>query len=190
MDERTASNKPAYQGKLLKFAAGAALLLVAVLGLAYFLTIPPDGRTASKQHIENHYDALAEEAVEFVFRENSLKTELIAEVAESAAEQIVPYDCTQAGYCVLAFSANAPFAIDITAPVEVTLQAVTGPFGQNGFEALDAEFVRGDMAINSASLESLRDVQEEVAEVANEARESVDKAEDAANQMLDKVLGQ
>ena len=192
MEDRasTLANNRKSRKKFVNFALGAALLLAVGLALAYFLTIPPDGRTASKQYIEDHYDALAETAVEFVFRENSLKTELVAEVAESAAEQIVPYDCTQAGYCILAFSVNSPFAIEINAPVEVTLQPVTGPLGQKGFAASGAEFIRSEMSINSASLESLRDFHGEVAEAADEARENVDKAEDAANQMLDKVFGQ
>ena len=183
------SNEKKSRKGFLSIAAGAVLVLVVALVLVYLLTAPPDGRTASKQYIEDHYDALAETAVEFVFRENSLKTELIAEVAESAAEQIVPYDCTQEGYCALAFSVTKPFAIDINAPLEVTLESVSGPFGQKGYAALDAEFVPSEMAINSASLESLRDIREEVAEAADEARESVDKAEDAANQMLDRVFG-
>ena len=176
--------------KVMGYVVGVILVSLAGLVLAYILTSPPDGRTASKQYIEDHYDALAERAVEFVFRENSLKTELIAEVTESAAEQIVPYECTQAGRCGLSFSFNRPFAISIDAPVDVELESVTGPFGQKGFAAVDAEFVPNEMVINSASLESLRDVREDVAEVADEARENVDKVEDAANQMLDKVLGQ
>ena len=166
------------------------LVVAGLFAVLYIITAPPDGRTASKQYVEDHYDALAETAVELVFRENSLKTELIAEVAESAAEQIVPYDCLESGRCALFFSTSRPFQIDIDAPVQITLAPATGPFGQKGFEAIDGEFIRNEMAINTASLESLQQAKQEVQEAAQEAIQEIETLEEQGTQMLDKMLGQ
>ena len=85
---------------------------------------------------------------------------------------------------------TSPFKIDIDAPVQITLAPSTGPFGQKGFKAIDGQFIRNEMAINSASLDSLRQAKEEIQEAAQEAAEEIQKLKKDANQMLDRVFGQ
>ena len=68
---------------------------------------------AAEQYIEDHYDAIAEGVVEFVFQEHSLKTELVAEVGESIAEQVVPYSCVAApGWETVGASCSLSFRTD------------------------------------------------------------------------------
>ena len=175
---------------LLKVLAGALVIVVVGAVFAYIVTIPPDEVTASKQYVEDHYDALAERAVEIVFRENSLKTELIAEVAESAAEQIVPYTCDKTGRCNISFTTARPFQIDIDAPAQIELEEVRGLFWQKGFKGVNGEFIKSELAINSTSLESIQETREEISGAVQEAKEELDRIEQAGNQMLDKVTGQ
>ncbi len=174
---------------LLKVVVPGVAILAVLAVLVYIITTPPNEITASKQYVEDHYDVLAERAVEIVFRENSLKTELIAEVAESVAEQVVPYDCDATGRCNISFTTTQPFKIDIDAPAQIELEPVRGPFGQKGFRGVNGEFIRNEMAINSASLESIQEVREEISEAAEEAKQEIEQLEDAGNQMLDKVIG-
>ena len=53
---------------LIKATAITLAVLVAAFILIYIATTPPDGVTASKQYIEDHYDALAERGVENNFQ--------------------------------------------------------------------------------------------------------------------------
>ena len=100
----------------------AVLLVIGVLG--WFLMPGQSPRDAGRQYIEDHYDAIAEDVVKTAFQNDGIKEELIAEVAESIAEQIVPYDCSNevelgAVDCVLTFKANKPVQITVKADLQV-----------------------------------------------------------------------
>ena len=156
---------------LLEVVIPGAAIVAALVVLAYIATTPPDEATAAEQYVENHYDALAELAVQIVFRENSLKTELIAEVAEAVAEQVIPYQCDPTGRCNIAFSTSRPVNIKIDAPAQIELLPVNGPFGQKGFMGMEGEFIRDEMEINSPSLQSLQEAKEEISAAAEEAKD-------------------
>ena len=128
--------------------------------------------------------------MEIVFQESSFKTELIAEVVEYAAEEIGPYECLESGRCDLAVRTTIPFLLSIDAPLQVTLQPITGPFGQKGFRAIDAQFIRDEMAISTVSLEELKQAQQDIEEAAREAMEDLQNLEQDANRMLEQILGQ
>ena len=162
-----------------KLAIGGAAafgVLAVVFALLYVITTPLPPALAAEQYIEDHYDAIAESVVEFVFQEHSLKTELVAEVGESIAEQVIPYSCAAApgwetvgASCSLSFRADRPMKVDIGMPVVVKLRPVTGLFSQRGAVAYDSSMIYDGLAVNIPALEQLEKVGEVAVEVADVA---------------------
>ena len=158
-----------FSGKKLALGSAAAAfgVLAVVVALLYVVTTPLPPSLAAEQYIEDHYDAIAEGVVEFVFQEHSLKTELVAEVGESIAEQVVPYSCVAApgwetvgASCSLSFRTDQPMTVEIGVPVVVKLRPVTGLFGQQGAVAYDSSIVYDGLAVNIPALEQLEKVGE------------------------------
>ena len=157
-----------FSGKKLAIGGAAVFcVLVIVFALLYVITTPLSPSLAAEQYIEDHYDAIAEGVVEFVFQEHSLKTELVAEVGESIAEQVVPYSCVAApgwetvgASCSLSFRTDQPMTVELGVPVVVKLRPVSGLFGQRGAVAYDSSIVYGGLAVNIPALEQLEKVGE------------------------------
>ena len=157
-----------FSGKKLAIGLASAFgVLAVVVALLYVITTPLPPSLAAEQYIEDHYDAIAEGVVEFVFQEHSLKTELVAEVGESIAEQVVPYSCVAApgwetvgASCSLSFRTDQPMTVEIGVPVVVKLRPVTGLFGQQGAVAYDSSIVYDGLAVNIPFLEQLEKVGE------------------------------
>ncbi len=158
-----------FSGKKLAIGSAAAAfgVLAVVVAMLYVVTTPLPPSLAAEQYIEDHYDAIAEGVVEFVFQEHSLKTELVAEVGESIAEQVVPYSCVAApgwetvgASCSLSFRTDQPMTVEIGVPVVVKLRPVTGLFGQQGAVAYDSSIVYDGLAVNIPALEQLEKVGE------------------------------
>ena len=166
-----------FSGKKLAIGLASAFgVLAVVVALLYVITTPLPPSLAAEQYIEDHYDAIAEGVVEFVFQEHSLKTELVAEVGESIAEQVVPYSCVAApgwetvgASCSLSFRTDQPMTVEIGVPVVVKLRPVTGLFGQRGAVAYDSSIIYDGLAVNIPALEQLEKVGEVAVEVADVA---------------------
>ena len=166
-----------FSGKKLAIGSAAAFgVLAVVFALLYIVTTPLSPSLAAEQYIEDHYDAIAEGVVEFVFQEHSLKTELVAEVGESIAEQVVPYSCVAApgwetvgASCSLSFRTDQPMTVELGVPVVVQLRPVSGPFGQRGAVGYDSSIVYDSLAVNIPALEQLEKVGEVAVEVADVA---------------------
>ena len=160
-----------------KLAIGSAAAfggLTVVFALLYIVTTPLSPSLAAEQYIEDHYDAIAEGVVEFVFQEHSLKTELVAEVGESIAEQVVPYSCVAApgwetvgASCSLSFRTDQPMTVEIGVPVVVQLRQASGLFGQRGAVAYDSSIVYDGLAVNIPFLEQFGKVGDVAVEVAD-----------------------
>ena len=191
---RFSGKKPAIGG------AAVFCVLVIVFALLYVITTPLSPSLAAEQYIEDHYDAIAEDVVEFVFQEHSLKTELVAEVGESIAEQVVPYSCVAApgwetvgASCSLSFRTDRPMTVELGVPVGVQLRPVTGPFGQRGAVGYDSSIVYDGLAVNIPALEQLEKVGEvagAVEDVATRVAEGV--SEDVAEELesaVDRIPG-
>ena len=153
--------------KLAISGAAAFGVLAVVVALLYVITTPLSPSLAAEQYIEDHYDAIAEDVVEFVFQEHSLKTELVAEVGESIAEQVVPYSCVAApgwetvgASCSLSFRTDQPMTVELGVPVVVQLRPVSGLFGQRGAVAYDGSIVYDGLAVNIPFLEQFEKVGE------------------------------
>ena len=179
-----------FSGKKLAIGSAAAFgVLAGVVALLYVITTPLSPALAAEQYIEDHYDAIAESVVEFVFQEHSLKTELVAEVGESIAEQVIPYSCVAAlgwetvgASCFLSFRTDQPMTVGLGVPVVVGLRPVTGLFGQRGAVGYDSSIVYDSLAVNIPALEQLEKVGEvagAVEDVATGVAEGV--SEDAAD---------
>ena len=164
-----------FSGKKLAIGGAAVFcVLVIVFALLYVITTPLSPSLAAEQYIEDHYDAIAEGVVEFVFQEHSLKTELVAEVGESIAEQVVPYSCVAApgwetvgASCSLSFRTDQPMTVELGVPVVVKLRPVTGLFGQRGAVAYDSSIVYDGLAVNIPFLEQFGKVGDVAVEVAD-----------------------
>ena len=172
--------------RVLIFGSSLVVVIAVVGFFAYLATTPLSPQEAARQYIEDHYDSVAESVVEAAFREHSLKTEIVAEIGESFAEQVVPYSCgvkddwaSSGADCQLSFNTQKPIEVEIVAPVKVHLRRVTGPFGQSGASAHASDIVMDGLVLNAPALEQL----EKVADVAAETAETVEKVEEALDSL-------
>ena len=123
------STKPKSKIRLLAVITGACVAVIATAVLVYALTMPPSPEEAAESYIEDHYDAVAEAIVQTALPDNPLTQEVIAEVAESIAERVIPYRCdvskdyraTVEIRCDLSFSLDRPLELRIYAPFQVTV---------------------------------------------------------------------
>ena len=182
-EEKHPKPEPKGQNKkrVLKWVAGSCAVALVIVGLLYTLSAPPTPAEAAEQYIEDHYDAVAEAVMHAVFSDNPLKAEILAEVAESIAEQVIPYSCqttidtgTSAdARCNLSLSLNQPLELRIDAPFRVSMSTTSrGPFGRTRPVVQDSSPIISEMTVNGLSLEKFSEAQataEKVKETISEA---------------------
>ena len=150
----------------------AAMAVIAVL--AYVLTTPPTPAEAAEQYIEDHYDAVAEAVTHTAFPDSPLKAEIIAEVAESIAEQVVPYSCEKIAIrratvdtrCNLSFSLDRPLELRIDAPFRVSMSTTDKDiFARTVPVVQDSEPIVSEITVNGLNLEKFKEAQAAVEDV-------------------------
>ena len=158
------STKPTSKIRVLVGITGACVAVIAIVVLVYALTMPPSPEEAAESYIEDHYDAVAEAIVQTAFPDNSLTAEVIAEVAESIAERVIPYRCdenkdyraTVGIRCDLSFSLDKPLELRIYAPFQVILATTDRDFlGRTTPVVQDANPIIDEMSVNGISLDKL-----------------------------------
>ena len=154
--------------------AGACVNVIAIVVLVYALTMPPSPEEAAESYIEDHYDAVAEAIVHAAFPDNPLTAEVIAEVAESIAERVIPYRCdenkdyraTVGIRCDLSFSLDKPLELRIYAPFQVILATTDRDFlGRTTPVVQDTNPITAEMAVNGISLDKLTGIETKVEDV-------------------------
>ena len=169
-DEKNQKSESVGQTKkrVLTWVVRGCIVVATVVVLAFVLTIPLTPAEVAEQYIEDHYDAVAEAVVHAAFPENPLKAEIIAEVAESIAEQVIPYNCqvtsdtgtTVDARCNLSFSLNQPLEIQIAAPFRVVMSMTNrDPFGRMTPVVQDSNPIISEMTVNGFNLEKFKEVQ-------------------------------
>ena len=168
------STKPKSKIRLLAVITGACVAVIATAVLVYTLTMPPSPEEAAESYIEDHYDAVAEAIVQTALPDNPLTQEVIAEVAESIAERVIPYRCdvskdyraTVEIRCDLSFSLDRPLELRIYAPFQVTVTTTHRDFlGRRTPLVQDANPIIHEMAVNGVSLDELTKAGNKVQEV-------------------------
>ena len=167
--------------RVLPWLIGGCAAVAAIVALAYVLTTPHTPAEAAEQYIEDHYDKVAEAVTHTVFPDSPLKAEVIAEVAEAIAEQVIPYNCRETGNtgntvdarCNLSLSLNRPLEVRIEAPFRVSM-STTGQdiFGRTIPVVQDSTPVISEMTVNGLNLEKFKETQaavENVKETISEA---------------------
>ena len=160
--------------RVLTWVVGSCAAIAAAMALAYVLTTPPTPAEAAEQYIEDHYDAVAEAVVHTAFPDNPLKAEIIAEVAESIAEQVIPYSCQATSStgtavdarCNLSFSLDRPLELRIDAPFRISMSTTNRDiFGRTTPVVRDSSPINSEMAVNGISLDKLNEAKAKVEEV-------------------------
>ncbi len=173
---------------MLAWIIGGCVGIAAVVALVYVLTTPPTPAEAAEQHIEDHYDAVAEAVVHTAFPDSPFKAKIIAEVAESIAEQVVPYNCREtvsAGVtvdtrCNLSFSMDRPMELRIDAPLRVSMSTTDKDiFGRAVPMVQDSNPIISEMTVNGLNLEKFKEAQAAVGDVKESISEAGAKVEDA-----------
>ena len=187
--------KPQPQGQTKKrdliWIIGGCTAVAALIALAYVLTIPLTPAGAAEQYIEDHYDAVAEAVVHTAFPDNPLKAEIIAEVAESIAEQVIPYNCqatdetenTVEARCNLSFSLEQPLELRIDAPFRVSMSTINRDvFGKTTPLVQDSNPIISEMTVNGINLGKLKEAQT----AAEEVKESLGNVGSEIEDLLDR----
>ena len=184
---------------LLGWVAGGCAVVVAVVGLAFVLTTPLAPAEVAEQYIEDHYDAVAEAVMHAAFPENPLKAEIIAEVAESVAEQVIPYNCqvtSETGTivdarCNLSLSLSEPLEIRIDAPFRVSMSTANRDvFGRAMLVVQDSNPIISEMTANGFNLKKFKEAEvaaEKVKETIEEVKETIEEAEVAAEKVKETI---
>ena len=168
------STNPTSKIRVLAGIAGACIAVIAVIVLVYTLTTPPSPEEAAELYIEDHYDAVAEAVVQTAFPDNPLTAEVIAEVAESIAERVIPYRCnvnnnyetTVEARCDLSFSLDRPLELRIYAPLQVIIATTDRDFlGRTMPEVQAANPIIDEMTVNGVSLNEFIGAENKVQEV-------------------------
>ena len=108
------------------------------------------------------------------FPDNPLKAEIIAEVAESIAEQVIPYSCQATSgtgtavdaRCNLSFSLDRPLELRIDAPFRISMSTTNRDvFGRTTPVVRDSSPINSEMAVNGISLDKFNEAKAKVEEV-------------------------
>ena len=144
---------------VLFWVAGGCAATAVIVALAYVLTTPP---------------IPAEAVAHAAFTDNPPRTENIVEVAESIAEQVIPYNCQATAdtgtavdaRCNLSFSLNHPLELRIEAPFRVNM-STTGRdiFGRTTLVIQESNPIISEMAVNGLSLDKLNETEAKTGEV-------------------------
>ena len=173
------STKPTSKVRVLAGIAGACIAVIVIIVLVYALTTPPSPEEAAELYIEDHYDAVAEGVVQTAFPDSPLTAEVIAEVAESIAERVIPYRCnvnndyeaTVEARCDLSFSLDRPVELRIYAPFQVIMDTTDRDFLRRTTPVVqDANPIIAEMAVNGIGLDKLTGIETKVKDV----RETLD----------------
>ena len=168
------STKPTSKIRVLVGITGACVAVIAIVVLVYALTMPPSPEEVAESYIEDHYDAVAEAIVQPAFPDNPLTAEVIAEVAESIAERVIPYRCdvnkdyraTVGMRCDLSFSLDTPLELRIYAPFQVIMTTTDQDFlGRTTPVVQDANPIIDEMSVNGISLDKLTGIETKVKDV-------------------------
>ena len=200
-EETNATPKPQGQNKkrILTWIVGGCAAMAVIAVLAYVLTTPPTPAEAAEQYIEDHYDAVAESVTHTAFPDSPLKAEIIAEVAESIAEQVIPYSCQETGNtasavvarCNLSFSLDRPLELRIDAPFRVSMSMTNRDvFGRMTPVVQDSEPIISEMTVNGLNLEKFKEAQaavEDVKEVILEAGAEVEDVQEIISEAESEV---
>ena len=185
--------------RVLPWIIGGCAVMAAVLGLIYVMTTPPTPAEAAEQYIEDHYDAVAEAVTHAAFPDSPLKAEIIAEVAESIAEQVIPYSCQATSdtgtaveaRCNLSFSLDRPLELRVEAPFQVNMSTTNRDvFGRMTPVVQDSEPIISEMTVNGFNLEKFKEVQaaaEKAKETISEAGSEIDEAKETISEVGSEV---
>lgn len=202
-DIQDQDNKPRQtkKGKLPYYIAAAAIVVLIAVVATYLLP-PPTPEQAANQYIEDHYDAIAENIVKVAFQEHSLRTELIAEIAESIAEQVIPYSChlpqpedtaaeKDAVRCTLSFQMTDPIQVSLKATLNVAIEHTRDWRGRTTPLALSADLVPSELELDISSTtipDKAIEAIEKAAEIKDQSEEALQTADEAKNSIKD-LLG-
>ena len=185
--------------RVLPWIIGGCAVVAAIVALAYVLTTPPRPAEAAEQYIEDHYDAVAEAVTHTAFPDSPLKAEILAEIAESIAEQVIPYSCQETGNtasavdarCNLSFSLDRPLELRIDAPFRVSMSTTNRDvFGRMTPVVQDSEPIISEMTVNGLNLEKFKEAQaavEDVKEVILEAGAEVEEVQETISEVGSEV---
>ena len=185
--------------RVLTWIIGGCAVMAAVVGLIYVMTTPPTPAEAAEQYIEDHYDAVAEAVTHSAFPDNPLKAEIIAEIAESIAEQVIPYSCQATSdtgtaveaRCNLSFSLDRPLELRVEAPFQVNMSTTNRDvFGRMTPVVQDSEPIISEMTVNGFNLEKFKEVQaaaEKAKETISEAGSEIDEAKETISEVGSEV---
>ena len=185
--------------RVLTWIIGGCAVMAAVVAMVYVLTTPPTPAEAAEQYIEDHYDAVAEAVTHTAFPDSPLKAEIIAEVAESIAEQVVPYSCEKIAIrranvdtrCNLSFSLDRPLELRVEAPFRVSMSTTDKDvFGRTVPVVQDSEPIISEMTVNGLNLERFREAQAaagKVKETINQAGSEIDEAKETISEVGSEV---
>ena len=160
--------------RVLTGVTGACAAVIAIVVLVYALTMPPSPEEAAESYIEDHYDAVAEAVVHSALPDSPLNVKVIAEVAESISEQVIPYECevsndyetTVDTRCDLSFALDWPLELRIYAPFRVTMIMTDRDFlGRPTPVVQDANPIINEMAVNGISIDGLTGAESKAQEV-------------------------
>ena len=181
--------------RTLTWVIGGCAAVVAVVAMVYVLTTPPTPAEAAEQYIEDHYDAVAEVVTHSAFPDNPLKAEIIAEIAESIAEQVIPYSCQATSdtgtaveaRCNLSFSLDRPLELRVEAPFQVNMSTTNRDiFGRMTPVVQDSEPIISEMTVNGLNLERFKEAQaavEDVKEAISEAGAEIEEVKDSISEV-------
>ena len=196
-DERNPNPQPEKQSRkrILTWVVGACAAVAVAVVLFYVLTTPPTPAGAAEQYIADHYDAVAEAVMHAIFPDSPLKAEIIAEVAESIAEQVIPYNCqtiSETGTavdarCNLSFSISRPVELQVEAPFRVSMSTTNQDlFGRTTPVVQDSSPIVTEMAVNGVSLDKFKEAEAKVQE-AKEILDNVGSEIEDAKETLQNV---
>lgn len=177
-------------------ALGAVIVVAVVVGF-YLVTAPDTPRQAATNYIEDHYDALAEEAAYAILPDSPLLAEVVAEVVESIAERVIPFRCRapEAGdldeveaRCTLSFEADEPFAIAIVAPFLVSVDlSISDAFGRPIPEVTDADLIITEVEVNGFSLQKMLQAGDDILTQIGAAEDAIKGIRDAGDDVIKQV---
>ena len=167
---------------------GACAAIAAIFTLAYMLTAPPTPAEAAEQYLEDHYDTVAEAVLHTAFPDNPLKAEFIAEVAESIAEQVIPYNChltsnreaTVDARCNLSFTLNQPLELQIHAPFRVSMSTTERDLFSRSIPVVqDSSPIISEMTVNGMNLRKFKEAEAAAKKVKKALSETGSQIEEA-----------
>ena len=142
---------------------------------------------------------MAEVVTHTAFPDSPLKAEILAEVAESIAEQVIPYSCqaitetetTVDARCDLSFSLDRPLELRIEAPFRVSMNTTNRDvFGRTTPMVEDSNPIISEMTVNGINLEKFKEAQaaaEKVKETISQAGSEIEEVKETISEVESEV---